>query len=149
MRERPDPGLAEILKSWQSRRRPGIAATAIVLTAALGLGTVVLSSGKQPADWEALDRYLHTQVAETDRVAAPHIERPVAWRYPALNRRRAALDDLPPRSAWPGDSPRLHLIESRYTTSQQQRMIAEALAAARSAETVEVGDFRVYLLAFQ
>ncbi|MEE8584380.1 MAG: glycosyltransferase family 39 protein [Acidobacteriota bacterium] len=141
-------GLAETLKPRQSRGRRGIAAAAVVLTAALGVGTVVLSSGKQPADWEALDRYLHTQVADTDRVAAPHIERPVAWRYPALNRRRAALDDLPPRSAWPGDSPRLHLIESRYTTWRQQRMIAEALAAAQSAETVEVGDFRVYLLAF-
>ena len=142
-------GLAEVLRSCQSRGRTGRAAAAIVLTAALGLGTVVLSSGKQPADWEALDRYLHTQVAETDRVAALHIERPVAWRYPALNRRRADLDDLPPRRAWPEDSPRLHLIESRYTTSQQQRMIAEALAAAQSAETVLVGDFKVYLLAFQ
>lgn len=139
-------GLGEWLHIWQARGKPAMAAAGILLTAGLGVGTVLISGGKQPADWEALDRYLHAQVRGADRVAAPHIERPVAWRYPDLNRRRISLDELPPRSAWPEGASRLHLIESRYTTAGQQEQIAQALAAAGSAETVVVADFRVHVI---
>ncbi len=142
-------GLGEILQKWQSQGRRAMAAAAIVLIAGLGTGTVFLSSGKQPADWQALDRYLHARVSEGDRVAAPHIERPVAWRYPELKRRRIALDELPPRSKWPEGFSRLHLIESRYTTVLQQHMIADTVTAAHSADVVESGDFRIHLLMFR
>ena len=130
----------------------------------LGLGTVLLSKRKEQADWKALNRYLETELVVRDVVATPDIERVVGFRYRQLDSHKIDMNSLPPRSgstergrlADPGSGPnptfvgkvprRLHLIQSRYTSPEQLRMIEETLAVYQTERTVEIPGFLIHVL---
>ena len=156
-------GLTHLFELARSGRRSGLVLT-LILTGVLGLGTVLLSKRKEQADWKALNRYLETELVVRDVVATPDIERVVGFRYRQLDSHKIDMNSLPPRSgstergrlADPGSGPnptfvgkvprRLHLIQSRYTSPEQLRMIEETLAVYQTERTVEIPGFLIHVL---
>ena len=157
-------GLQRLFETALAGKGRGLPILTLILTAILGVGTVSLSDRKQQADWKALNRYLETEVLGKDKVIVPNVERVVAFRYRQLSDRKIDLGSLPPRgtsiqtnqqggtelsrgqSTQTPRPRRLHLIESRYATSEQLGKIRETLSLYPPERTVDIRGFRIYVL---
>ena len=119
----------------------------MILLVVLGIGSMVLSDKKEQADWKGLSRYLETHAKGADLIAAPHIERIVAFGYPQIASRRISLESLRAQVSL-GKPRRVHLIESRYVTPAHKRTVTEILAFVPPSESTDLQGFRVYTLNF-
>ncbi len=139
-------GLQRLFETALAGKGRALPILTLILTAILGVGTVSLSDRKQQADWKALNRYLETEVAGKDKVVVPNVERVVSFRYRQLSDRKIDLESLPPRGTFIQRPPRIHLIESRYASSEQLRKIRETLSLYPPERTVDIRGFRIYVL---
>ncbi|HSR66716.1 MAG TPA: hypothetical protein VLU25_02150 [Acidobacteriota bacterium] len=136
-------GLLAAALGWSLSRRLRRSLLVPLLIAALGAGTVILSQRKQEADWIALAALLRQQVQTGDRIAAPGIYRVLAFRYPQVNSRHIALEELLEGEDLAG---RVLLIRSPYLDSETERQVERCLQRYPPIRQLRAPGFTVYVL---
>jgi len=117
----------------------------LLLIIVLGIGTLLIGTKKDQADWKGLNRHLEKQVARDDLITAPHIERVVNYGFPLMMQRSVALESIEAEFSSLG-ARRVHLIESRYQTPEQKAEISRILAIVPPSQSIELNGFRIHLL---
>ncbi|HSR52084.1 MAG TPA: hypothetical protein VLV83_14730 [Acidobacteriota bacterium] len=136
-------GLLAAALGWSLSPRLRRSWLLLLLAASLGTGTVFLSDRKQQADWIALAELMRQEVRGGDRIAAPGLDRVLAFRYPQLPQRQIALDDLLER---PPENARVLLVRSRYLDASQERQVTEILQRIPTRQQFQLPGFHLYIL---